>query len=49
MMDPDTYSSTERRRVFQRLLKSAVSLVALAISLASLFAASWVGLALIGY
>jgi hypothetical protein len=35
--------------MFQRVLKLAVSLVALAASLASLFAASWVGLALFGY
>jgi hypothetical protein len=49
MMDPEAYSSLERRRVLRKVLKSAVSLVALAISLASLFAASWVGLALIGY
>jgi hypothetical protein len=35
--------------VFQIPLKLAVSLMALAASLASLFAASWVSLALLGY
>jgi hypothetical protein len=49
MTGPETYSGLERGPVFRRALKFVVSLVALAISLASLFAAGWIGLALIGY
>ena len=46
MIGPETYSCPGRRPVSQRALKLALSLVALTTSLASLFAASWVGLAL---
>ena len=49
MIGPETYGCPGRRSVFQTALKLAVSLVALSISLASLLAASWVGLALLGY
>jgi hypothetical protein len=49
MMGPETCGRPGRRPVFRRVLKLAVSLVALATSLASLFAASWIGLALFGY
>jgi hypothetical protein len=49
MIVPGTRSCPGRRPVFQMPLKLAVSLVAFAASLASLFAASWVGLALLGY
>ena len=49
MISPAIRSRLRRRPVLQRPLKLAVSLVALATSLASLFAASWVGLALLGY
>ncbi len=49
MIGPETYGCPGRRPVFQTALKLAVSLVALSISLASLLAASWVGLALLGY
>jgi hypothetical protein len=49
MTAPETYNRTGRRPVFRRALKIAVSLVALATSLVSLFAVSWVGLALFGY
>jgi hypothetical protein len=49
MKGRETYGGAGRRPVFRRVLKLAVSLVALATSLASLFAVSWVGLALFGY
>jgi hypothetical protein len=49
MTGHETYSSPERRPVLRTALKFAVSLVALAISLASLFAVGCVGLALLGY
>jgi hypothetical protein len=49
MTGPETCSCPGRRPVFQRAIRLAVSLVALATSLVSLFAVSWVGLALFGY
>jgi hypothetical protein len=50
MRGRESYSCPERPLVvLQRTLKLAVSLLALATSLASLFAASWMGLALLGY
>jgi hypothetical protein len=49
MTDLETYSGPQRRPLFRTALKFAVSLVALAISLASLFAAGCVGLVLLGY
>lgn len=49
MIGPETYGCPGRRPAFQTALKLAVSLVALSTSLASLLAASRVGLALLGY
>jgi hypothetical protein len=49
VIGPETCSCPGRRAVFRRALKIAVSLVALVTSLVSLFAVSWVGLALFGY
>ena len=49
MIGLQAYNCSKGQLLFKKALKLSMSLVALATSLASLFAASWVGLALLGY
>ena len=49
MNGQDAHSRPKGRLRFRKSLRLLVSLLAVSTSLASLFAASWVGLALLGY